>query len=54
MDSEELDALRTYVTGEESLNRSSSTVLLRVTHSNLKSQFNEIRFDKHASPMMDE
>jgi tubulin-folding cofactor B len=43
--SSELEGLKAYVTGEECTNRSSSTVLLRVTHSNLSQVFNELRFD---------
>lgn len=49
LDGKELEALKAYVQGEETVNRSSSTLLLRVTHSNLRTVFNEIRFDAHMS-----
>ena len=40
--------LREYVTAETgSLNKADSTVLLMVTHSNLKARFMEIRFDRY-------
>ena len=46
--------LREYVTADTgSLNKADSTVLLMVTHSNLKARFMEIRFDRYvraASP----
>lgn len=45
----ELEALRAYVTapGSHGQNQADSTVRLHVTHSNLKSQFLEIRLDKY-------
>lgn len=44
-----MDMLREYVTadGNFGANQSESTVLLRVTHSNLQAEFLEIRLDKH-------
>jgi hypothetical protein len=40
--------LREYVTADTgSLNKADSTVLLMVTHSNLKARFMEIRFDRY-------
>lgn len=42
--------LREYVTADTgSLNKADSTVLLMVTHSNLKARFMEIRFDRYVS-----
>lgn len=43
----ELELLRAYVTapGNSGAKRADSTVLLHVTHSNLKAEFMEIRFD---------
>lgn len=44
----DMEALRNYVTYDSgSLNQAESTVLLEVTHSNLKAQFMQIRLDKH-------
>lgn len=46
--SNELEALRGYVTYDSGgQNRGSSTVLLHVTHSNLKARMFEIRLDRH-------
>jgi len=43
-----MEALRAYVTAPDtSLNRSDTTVLLQVSHSNLKANFVDIRFDRH-------
>ena len=54
MEQSDLAMLREYVTapGNFGANQSDSTVLLHVTHSNLKAEFMEIRLDKHvrASP----
>jgi len=45
----ELQQLKDYVTapGKFGANQADSTVLLHVTHSNLKAEFMELRFDKH-------
>lgn len=45
----ELDQLKAYVTapGKLGANQADSTVLLHVTHSNLRAEFMELRFDKH-------
>lgn len=44
----DIEALKEYVSNPmTSLNQAESTVRLRVTHSNLKSSFMEIRLDKH-------
>lgn len=44
----DLQALRDYVTYDSgSLNKAETTVLLNVTHSNLKAMFMELRFDLH-------
>ena len=45
----EMEMLREYVTAEGNFgqNQSEATVLLHVTHSNLKAEFLEIRLDKH-------
>lgn len=45
----ELEQLKAYVSapGKLGANQADSTVLLHVTHSNLKAEFMEIRFDKH-------
>lgn len=45
----ELDQLKSYVTapGKFGANQAESTVLLHVTHSNLRAEFMELRFDKH-------
>ena len=45
----ELAMLREYVTADGNFgqNQSDATVLLHVTHSNLKAEFLEIRLDKH-------
>ena len=46
--SADLKALRDYVTYDTgSLNKAETTVLLNVTHSNLKAMFMELRFDLH-------
>lgn len=47
----DVQALKDYVKGPSGMEagRSESTVLLQVTHSNLKARFLEIRFDKHMS-----
>eukprot|EP00892_Ulva_mutabilis_P007359 jgi/Ulvmu1/4996/UM021_0013.1 len=47
----ELDQLKAYVTapGKFGANQADSTVLLHVTHSNLRAEFVELRFDKHAT-----
>ena len=46
--------LREYVTAETgSLNKADSTVLLMVTHSNLKARFMEIRFDRYVRAAFD-
>ena len=46
--SDDLRALRDYVTAGSNMQaQSESTVLLAVTHSNLKARFMEIRFDRH-------
>ena len=49
MDKSDLAMLKEYVTapGKFGANQSESTVLIRVTHSNLKAEFMEIRLDKH-------
>ncbi|KAJ9516910.1 hypothetical protein QJQ45_027299 [Haematococcus lacustris] len=44
---EDIVALREYVTGQGGQNRLESTVLLHVTHSNLKAKFFELRLDMH-------
>lgn len=45
---EDVDQLRNYVMGASSANRAESTVLLHVTHSNLKeTRIFELRFDMH-------
>jgi tubulin-specific chaperone B len=45
----DMQALKDYVTapGKLGANQADSTVLLHLTHSNLKAEFMEIRFDKH-------
>lgn len=45
----DLQALKAYVSapGKFGANQADSTVLLHVTHSNLRAEFMEIRFDKH-------
>jgi hypothetical protein len=47
----DFEALKAYVTapGNSGANRADSTVLLHVTHSNLKAKFLEIRFDLSVS-----
>ena len=46
--------LREYVTADTgSLNKADSTVLLMVTHSNLKARFMEIRFDRYVRAAFD-
>ncbi|KXZ44461.1 hypothetical protein GPECTOR_67g301 [Gonium pectorale] len=51
MNREDVEALRAYVVGPDSgfANRADSTVLLHITHSNLKAKFMEIRLDLHAT-----
>lgn len=44
-----LDALKSYVRTPSTQNQAEDTVLLHVTHSNLKQHFIEIRFDLHVS-----
>jgi hypothetical protein len=45
---EAMQAVRNYCLGEDGRNKSESTVLLHVSHSNLKkSLFHEIRLDMH-------
>lgn len=48
---DDVDALRAYVAGPDTgfANKADSTVLLHVTHSNLKARFMEIRLDLHVS-----
>jgi tubulin-specific chaperone B len=45
----DMQHLKAYVTapGKLGANQAESTVMLHVTHSNLKAEFMEIRFDKH-------
>ena len=45
----DMQALKAYVSapGKFGANQADSTVLLHVTHSNLRAEFMEIRFDKH-------
>merc|ERR1711968_117890 len=49
MSGADVQALKEYVMGPsgQEAGRSDSTVLLQVTHSNLKARFLEIRFDRH-------
>jgi tubulin-specific chaperone B len=49
MDKSDLAMLKEYVTapGNCGAHQTESTVLLHVTHSNLKAEFLEIRLDKH-------
>lgn len=49
MDNNDLAMLKEYVTapGNFGANQADTTVLLHVTHSNLKAEFMEIRLDKH-------
>lgn len=48
MKNTDLLALRDYVTHDTGiLNKAETTVLLNVTHSNLKAMFMELRFDLH-------
>ncbi|CAK9227045.1 unnamed protein product [Sphagnum jensenii] len=44
-----LDALKSYVRTPSTQNQAEDTVLLHVTHSNLKQHFIEIRFDLHTT-----
>ncbi|CAM6088041.1 unnamed protein product [Calypogeia fissa] len=44
-----LESLKNYVRGPSSQNQSEDTVLLQVTHSNLKARFHELRFDLHTT-----
>ncbi|GFR50102.1 hypothetical protein Agub_g12247, partial [Astrephomene gubernaculifera] len=48
---EDVEALRAYVIGPDSgfANKAESTVLLHITHSNLKAKFMEIRLDMHST-----
>lgn len=48
---EDVEGLRAYVVGPDSgfANRSDSTVLLNISHSNLQAKFMEIRLDMHSS-----
>lgn len=48
---EDVEGLRAYVVGPDSgfANRSDSTVLLNISHSNLQAKFMEIRLDMHVS-----
>lgn len=48
---EDAEQLRAYVVGPDGggLRQADSTVLLHVTHSNLKAKFIELRFDLHVS-----
>ncbi|KAG2428306.1 hypothetical protein HXX76_010454 [Chlamydomonas incerta] len=48
---DDVDALRAYVAGPSTgfANKADSTVLLHVTHSNLKARFMEIRLDLHST-----
>lgn len=43
------DAMRSYVTGESGAGRTEDLVKLNVSHSNLKANFVELRFDLHMS-----
>eukprot|EP00899_Mesostigma_viride_P007753 jgi/Mesvir1/1697/Mv21157-RA.1 len=45
----DLASLRAYVMGPSSQNKLDCTVLLHVTHSNLKARFMELRFDLHTT-----
>jgi tubulin-specific chaperone B len=49
MDKSDLQMLKEYVTapGTFGANQAESTVLIHITHSNLKAEFLEIRLDKH-------
>lgn len=48
---EDIESLKAYVQGPDSgfANKLESTVLLTISHSNLKARFMEIRLDKHVS-----
>ena len=44
----DMEALRAYVTAPDTtMNRADTTVLLQITHNNLKANFVDIRFDRH-------
>ncbi|GAQ82952.1 Alpha-tubulin folding cofactor B [Klebsormidium nitens] len=45
----DMQALKAYVQGPSSQNKADDTVLLNVSHSNLKQRFMELRFDLHTS-----
>ena len=45
----DMRALKAYVEGPSSQNKADDTVLLNVSHSNLKQRFMELRFDLHVS-----
>ncbi|KAG2489262.1 hypothetical protein HYH03_012282 [Edaphochlamys debaryana] len=51
MGREDLESLKAYVAGPNSgfANKADSTVLLSITHSNLKARFMEIRLDMHST-----
>lgn len=53
MGRDDIDALKAYVAAPSSgfANKSDATVLLSITHSNLKARFMEIRLDKHVRPI---
>jgi tubulin-folding cofactor B len=46
---EDVQGLKQYVQGPSAASQAESTVLLHVTHSNLKARFFEIRLDRHVS-----
>ena len=52
MAASDLASLKTYVLGPSSQNKAEDTVVLSVSHSNLKQRFAEIRFDLHVSTEM--
>jgi hypothetical protein len=45
----DMQALKAYVQGPSSQNKAEDTVVLNVSHSNLKQRFMELRFDMHVS-----
>jgi tubulin-folding cofactor B len=46
----DMQTLRDYVTHDSGIqNQHESTVLLELTHSNLKAKFMQVRLDKHVS-----
>lgn len=49
----DMQALKAYVRGPSSQNKADDTVLLNVSHSNLKQRFMELRFDLHVSTLHD-